>query len=481
MPIDSTTSIERLELYGSLSGGVSAKAQVYYNPPSRRRRGVNPPKLAKGDYDVTNPEVAELIKRVRNGLEVVYIIRDSALNGRLGRTYRFYNDVYDHELPEAYHFLRDTHPFHSNFVIPDKSRGPYVDVFYYRGAAALALPSVGFSGLESVGAFERRIQNSGWLLEPPTGTDTLWYIVVRYGRYRDGDGWTEVEIARSTDINWSIDGGRTWLTEPPTDYDEVSDVRVRYNSVWVDLPVFNDPDSNNPWVALSVHNEIVPLPVNGITPVEVVGASLAQLYQIGFRMDVLTAAGEILRSGETWISTDTGNLAAGHPFGLQIIPPDDLDEILPLVPYRYLLAQDNLTGELNLLHGDIFVSNLPATVSAVNISFGGFHVTTLAEAMGDGMDITSMLVQNATGFRIGDTVHIDDEQCRINALNIEPLSSRINLDRAINGTTRAAHANGALVRGTVRENALRYVHVWDRENTLPTRTRLSVIGLRRLE
>ena len=478
MPIDSTTVIDRLELSASLASFPAPIIAAAYVKAGRRTTNLTVPRLASGDYDPNDPEVAEVIKRVRNGLQVYYYISDRDLRNRLGNTDYL---VRDDQLPESYHHLRDTHPFHANYVIPDKSRGPYVDVFYYRGTTAQALPAVSFTGLESIGAFERRVQNTGWLLEPPTGAETLWYTVVRYGRYSDGDGWTDTELARSTDINWSVDGGRTWLTEPPADYDTVSDVRVRYNSVWVDLPVFNDPDSNNPFVALSVHNEIVPLPVNGIMPIEVVGASLAQLYQIGFRMDVLTAAGEILRSGETWVSTDSGNMSSGHPFGLQIIPPDDLDEILPLVPYRYLLAQDNLTGELNLLNGDIFVSNLPATVSAVNISFGGFHVTTLAEGMGDGMDITSMLVQNATGFRIGDVVHIDDEQCRINSGNIEPLPSRVNLDRAINGTTRAAHVLGDLVRGTVRENALHYVHVWDRENTLPTRTRLSVIGLRRLD
>ena len=156
----------------------------------------------------------EVMSRVRNGLEVFYNASRPALNARLGRTgYEYYN-VLDHELPEVYHHIRDTHPFHANYVAPDKSRGPYVDVFYQRAAIAPTLTTAQFTGLESVGAYERRVENTGWLQTPPTGTDTLWYSVVRYGVYSTGVGWTDVEIARDTDINWSTDFGATWLSRP---------------------------------------------------------------------------------------------------------------------------------------------------------------------------------------------------------------------------------------------------------------------------
>ena len=237
--------------------------------------------------------------------------------------------------------------------MPDKARGPYVDVFYYRGTTAQALPTVSFSAVESVGAYDRRIDHTGWTLVPPTGTDTLWYIVVRYGVYSDGDAWTEVELARNTDINWSTDVGATWLSELPTDYGSVTDVRVRYNTVWMDIPIFVDPDTNSPWIPLSVHNDIVPLPADGIIALELAGTALADLYQIGVRMDVYRTDGVILRSGEGWISTDYGRRSNVHPFGLQFIPPEDLDDPLPVVPYRYLVTQDNETGEVKLLHGDV--------------------------------------------------------------------------------------------------------------------------------
>ena len=69
----------------------------------------------------------------------------------------------------------------------------------------------------------------------------------------------------------------------------------------------------------------------------------------------------------------------------------------------------------------------------------------------------------------------------INSTNVPPFSPRVNVDRAQNGTTRAAHDNGSLVRGIVREDVLHNVHVWDQHNTLPVRTRLSVLGLRRTD
>ena len=70
-----------------------------------------------------------------------------------------------------------------------------------------------------------------------------------------------------------------------------------------------------------------------------------------------------------------------------------------------------------------------------------------------------------------------------------PFSPRVNVDRAINGTTVrqwAAHDNGSLVRAawpSCVRIVLHNVHVWDQHNTLPVRTRLSVlgIGLRRVD
>ena len=141
----------------------------------------------------------------------------------------------------SYHHIRDTHPFHPNYVAEDKSRGPYVDVFYQRATTAPANTTAQFTGIESVGGFERRVENTGWLQTPPTGSDTLWYSVVRYGVYTDGEGWTDMETASDTDINWSTDFGATWLSDLPADYDDVTDVRVRYGTIWTDIPGVRRP------------------------------------------------------------------------------------------------------------------------------------------------------------------------------------------------------------------------------------------------
>ena len=92
-----------------------------------------------------------------------------------------------------------------------------------------------------------------------------------------------------------------------------------------------------------------------------------------------------------------------------------------------------------------------------------------------------MLANANVGFKIGDTIFIDDEQMLINSTNVVPFSPRVNVDRAQNGTTRAAHVVDSLVRGVVREDVLHNVHVWDYDNTLPVRTRMSVLGLRRTD
>ena len=191
--------------------------------------------------------------------------------------------------------------------------------------------------------------------------------------------------------------------------------------------MFVDPDTNSPWLTLSVHNDIVPLPADGLIALEIAGAALADLYQVGVRMDVYANDGRIIRSGEAWISTDYGRRSNVHPFGLQFIPPEDLDELLPVAPYRYIVQQDNMTGEVQLFHGDVFVFQLPTTVSAAYLSFGGFPVTTIAEAMGDGMDITSFLAVNPNvGFKIGTTRTTTEPGARRGARRASPRSLTTN-------------------------------------------------------
>ena len=357
--------------------------------------------------------------------------------------------------------------------MPDKSRGPYVDVFYQRAATAPAVTTVAYSGLESIGAYERRVQNDRLAAgTPPTGADALWHSVVRYGVYASGEGWTHIEPAKSADINWSTDRGDTWLATVPADYADVTDVRVRHNERWITTPVFVDPDHRSPWLALSVHRDVLPLPLDDVLAMEVAGAALADLYQLGIRMDVLHTDGTILRSGEAWISSDYGRRSHAHPFGLEFIPVAHLYDNAPPAPWRYIAAQDNLTGEVQIHHTDIPINQLPTTVSAAYLSFGGFPVTTLNQAMGDAETDTSFRTSIPNvGFKIGDILHIDDEQVRIGTNNEVPFPPRINVERAVNDTTRAAHVIDSVVRGVVREDALYRVHVWEQDNTLVARTR----------
>ena len=50
-------------------------------------------------------------------------------------------------------------------------------------------------------------------------------------------------MARDSDINWS-NGLRRNVADSDragTDYADVTDVRIRYGSIWVDIPAFVDP------------------------------------------------------------------------------------------------------------------------------------------------------------------------------------------------------------------------------------------------
>ena len=112
MPIDSTTIITRLILYvptdgsGIAAGGIDARIDLVH----KFSRGLPVPRLANGTYDVNDPEVAEVIRRVKAGtIPVVYIINDPYLYLALGRQRG--NIVRDDQLPAAYQHLRNQHPF----------------------------------------------------------------------------------------------------------------------------------------------------------------------------------------------------------------------------------------------------------------------------------------------------------------------------------------------------------------------------------
>ena len=256
MPIDSTTSLRYLALY------VGAD-QCWWCSCYRWHIGVLAKKNGRGDllfatqtahgtYDVNNSEVAEVISRVKAGtIPVYYVISDYHLRQTLSLPRPSgapSNAVLDSELPEVYHHLRNQHPFRTNYVVPDKSRGPYIDIFYQRSVAAPTAVAVTSSpSMKASAAIENRVAHvEGWLLDPPTGTDTLYWNSVRYGVYSDHEPWTSADSVETGDIEWSVDHAATWLTVPPTDYATVTHVRVLNGSDYIGLPVRSDPDPDKP-------------------------------------------------------------------------------------------------------------------------------------------------------------------------------------------------------------------------------------------
>ena len=121
MPIDSTTLFRRVELSFSMDYGVPARG-IVANVRQTNNKKLRLPTLASGDYDTEDPQVAETISRIKSGTPVVYITYDNSLLVNLGQDRNV--GVRDDQLPEAYHHLRDTHPFHANFVTPEQITRP---------------------------------------------------------------------------------------------------------------------------------------------------------------------------------------------------------------------------------------------------------------------------------------------------------------------------------------------------------------------
>ena len=466
MPIDSTTTIYQLDLSIPVGNGVphrGVEARVVVG----RNRVKQVPQTAYGVYDPSDPEVVEVLRRVKNGLKVVYFVRDAVLTGPQRR-----EGVPDSELPEAYEYLRTTHPFHADFEAPSKAIGPYQSIHFMRSASPLVNPpnTVRWTHLESPAAFEQRLVQASWPADPPTGTDDLYWTIVVYGRSANGSVFTYYSLPRNGDVEWSINGGFTWLADYPADYDTVTHLRYRSGTEWIVIQPRRKAPPAGPWLVVSPRIAVTPIPTDGQTALSIEGASLAEMYALGLRMDVTDGSGVIQRSGEAWTTTSrvTGD---DRPYGIQLSPSAVLDETTPAVPYRYLIAQHDLTGEVKLLHCGIAPNDAALTgYSAAYLTFASYPLTTLiADAAADSATIA---VFSADGMREGDILYIADEQLRINA-DITSLS--LSVDRGVNGTTAGAYVVGDVVRGTVNDDQLRYVHVWDRGSTLPSNTWMAVV------
>ena len=478
MPIDSTTIITRLILYvptdgsGIAAGGIDARIDLVH----KFSRSLPLPRLANGTYDVNDPEVAEIIRRIKAGtIPVVYIINDLYLQSAIGNPYGI---VRDDQLPAAYHHLRNQHPFHSNYVAPDKSRGPYIDIFYQRSATEPVGVAATFAERESIGGYESRVRAEGWLLEPPTGTDTLYWNSVRYGVYSTYEPWTSPDNVETGDIEWSIDHAATWLSVPPAVYATVTHVRVLQGSDYIGLPVRSDPDPDNPFIELAPHDVIRPMPTDGVSPREITGAGLRDLYQIGVRMDIYNTSNQVVVSGETWLSTATEPLIGSDAaYGLHLVPPSGLSDtsIPPSSPYAYILSMDTDTGDVRIDHTDRGILSADyAGRAACYMTFAGFTVTTLNSDVA--INATSIVVQNNSGLKNGDILYVEAEQMRIAAPVFGPT---IDVTRGVNGTTAAIHLAGVDVRGTVTQDMLHLVYLWEVDNTIPLRCRASIVGLKR--
>ena len=472
MPIDSTTVIQHLELSASTSsgipyGGIIARVRI------SRRRTLGVPAIANGIWDPNDPEVAEVIRRVKNGLAVRYKISDSALQTALGYDR---NGIRDDQLPSVYDHLRNSHPFHSDYVQPDRSKGPYKSIHYHRtNDVFVDLPTtVDFTSRESSAHYRARITAAGWPSEPPTGTATLYWSVVTFGVSSRGSPYSPYSAAANGDVEWSVDGGFNWLTTPPAPFSSVTNTRYRTGAEWIEIRPVEAAESDNPWRQISARSLVV-LPTDGQFALEIDGVALGQMYRLGIQMDVMDNNDIIRRSGEAWIST---HRIAGdeHPYGLQLLPPTELAQTRPSIPYRYLIAMHESRGQVELWHTGLAPNDSSlGDYDGAYLTFASFPVGTLLAAITD--TATTVLMSGGTGIANGDVLYVESEEMLVSS---GEGTDTLTVTRGHNGTTAVAHASGVQFRGTVDDEQLRYVHIWDQDNTLAANTRMTVVCLRKV-
>ena len=436
-----------------------------------------------GTYDPNDPEVAEVISRVKAGtIPVVYKISDGYLQAAWGNpTF----DVRDGQLPEAYWHLRNEHPFHANFDASrlSQARGPFIGLFFKRDPNVPAVAGVNFAKLNSLGAYVRQISDTGWAQEPPTGTDDLYWNIVRFGVFEDGGPWTHYETPDTGDIEYSVDGGINWSATVPTTYSDVNGVRILEGTEWVVLPLFTSPEiptTFNPWLQISAHDYVDAIPANGLMSFEITGVALNDLYSIGVRMD-LTGGDLNLSSGEGWASTGRTHHAGDAPIGgIQLMPPsiEPVGNSAPPLGYRYIAAQSLETGTVVLTHTESTIAGSFPSINwqACYLAFVGYTLTALATVLPDDAADVSVNTYSTVDFDVGDILYVGAEQVEILTA---PANNVFTVGRARNGTLHQLHNVGTLVRESVTENILRRAYVWETHNTIELGTRLGFIGLRK--
>ena len=176
----------------------------------------------------------------------------------------------DHELPEEYHHLRDSHPFHANYVVPRQGARPLRRRVLLPGHHR-ASPADG-QLLRPGKRRGLRAAHRQHRLGTPGASDRHGHPLVHrralrgVQRRRGMDSRSRSPVTpTSTGRSTSAQRGSPTL---PADYDgrdrragPIRDHLDRHPGL------SSTPDaSSSPWVSLSVHNDIVPLPVDGVLP-----------------------------------------------------------------------------------------------------------------------------------------------------------------------------------------------------------------------
>lgn len=359
--------------------------------------------------------------------------------------------------------------------------GPRTEFWFKRGATAPALPSLATFDYDADVTVASLMEAAGWELGTPTGTDTLYWTRVTWSVVAGVSSASASPVA-SDDIRYSTDDGASFSATPPADMADVDAIEVYQEGYgWIEYPLREDVIS--PFVNIS--GEVWQNAENGNDAAD-------QFINLASETDLLDdnyAVGFTVRQAFSW--SDLGRRLQGHadlPIeGLQLARPQDIagqtaDGQVGRATYIVVQNKEHGAVSVGLCDPATLLSDYDQQYwGTFRVVFVSYPRTALTEAAAD--SATVVYLEHKDGLATGDTLFIGDEQMTLGVLAASADSSHgggfsATVTRGANGTTAAAHADAAEVRGIVNKDAVRHLCI-TRRHGVPDHTRFRVTRLRK--
>lgn len=450
MAINSDSTIDRIQVEMQTYVQQQASSVIAYN--GSQRIG----KLTGGDFDATpSDEFIELDRRVEAGTAAVEYITPMGrfTTGSVPAWARNYID------------LRDPFARRQTTLTAEQAVDVTNTIWYKRASAAPTLPS--FDNLDGITVTADSIMaGAGWTKRPPTGTDTLYYTLITYSVADDLPA-AEGTAPETDDIQYSTDHGETWLDAAPDDYDTVTDIR------------YYVPGNPGLWATENLKPEVIdPLIHFGGTVWQNGGNGnddYDQYIDVAANTNLLDdnyLVGCTIREVISW-SDHRPNFEGSWEMPVDAIvlttpqQYEGVDSEGRVPHYTYLVIQSKENGACRIglsAPGERLSDYSTSYYGAYFMNFISYPKTALTEAVT--ASATSLYLESVAGLTSGNTLYIGNERMRVVSIGDEDSAHGgghlVVVDRAHSGTTAAAHADNAEVRGIVNKDAVRYILIGKR-------------------